>query len=276
YAPHHPRSESFIDFILPKVLYAFLSLVVGVAVALLRHPYLPHLDRVDWLAGRFKLSYAGMSMASGMLWLGWTLYFFKVAVSSGRVLRGQPFFGTRRQQLSYRVMVMQGFVVAALFAATVGKDMFYLVEHLLRQQAVAGATTGFALESMVSEAAGLSAWTGGIREPLGKIILISAICYNLAYLFLPPTHSVKRLFDRMYINMERDMPPREVVRRYKDSKELSPLFCVESSCFLVEVAWQAYYDPHKVDLSDFIAPGRQDLSYLGLELVVRCARLVVF
>lgn len=61
---------------------------------------------------------------------------------------------------------------------------------------------------------------------------------------------------------------REVVRRYKDSNELSPLFCVETSCTLVEVAWQAYYDPHRVNLSDFVAPGRQDLSYLGLELVV--------
>lgn len=61
---------------------------------------------------------------------------------------------------------------------------------------------------------------------------------------------------------------RDVVRRYKDSNELSPLFCVETSCTLVEVAWQAYYDPHRVNLSDFVAPGRQDLSYLGLELVV--------
>lgn len=66
-----------------------------------------------------------------------------------------------------------------------------------------------------------------------------------------------------------------MVRRYKDSKELSPLFCVETSCFLVEVAWQAYYDPHKVDLSDFVAPGRQDLSYLGLELVVSYSRVIL-
>lgn len=58
------------------------------------------------------------------------------------------------------------------------------------------------------------------------------------------------------------------MRRYKDSNELSPLFCVETSCTLVEVAWQAYYDPHRVNLADFVAPGRQDLSYLGLELVV--------
>lgn len=63
-------------------------------------------------------------------------------------------------------------------------------------------------EAFVNEAAALSAWTGGVREPLGKLLLISAVCYNLAYLFLPPAHSVKRLFDRMYINMERDMPPR--------------------------------------------------------------------
>ncbi|CAM9615307.1 unnamed protein product, partial [Ectocarpus sp. 8 AP-2014] len=267
YPPHHPKSDSFIDFILPKVLYGFLSLLVGVAVMLLRHPYLARLDQVDWLNGRFELSYAMMSMVSGLLWLGWTMWFAAVAVTSGRVLRGQPFFGTRRQQLSYRVMVMQGMLVAVLFGMSVGVDIFYLVEHLLRQQVVVGASTGFTLESMTSAAAGLSAWTGGIRQSLGKLILVSAVCYNVAYLFLPPTHSVKRLFDRMYINMERDMPPREVVRRYKDSQELSPLFCVETSCFLVEVAWQAYYDPHKVDLSDFVAPGRQDLSYLGLELV---------
>lgn len=60
-----------------------------------------------------------------------------------------------------------------------------------------------------------------------------------------------------------------MVRRYKDSQELSPLFCVETSCYLVEVAWQAYYDPYRVALDDSFAPGRQDLSYLGLELVVR-------
>lgn len=55
YPPHHPRSESFIDFFLPKVLYALFSLAVGVAVALLRHPYLARLDRIDWLKGRFEV-----------------------------------------------------------------------------------------------------------------------------------------------------------------------------------------------------------------------------
>lgn len=61
---------------------------------------------------------------------------------------------------------------------------------------------------MTSDSVGLSAWTGGVRQPLGLLVLVSAVCFNMAYVFLPPTHSVKRLFDRMYINMERDMPPR--------------------------------------------------------------------
>lgn len=68
--------------------------------------------------------------------------------AAGRVLRGQPFFGTRRQQLSYRVMVMQGMLVAVLFGMSVGVDIFYLVGHLLRQQVVVGASTGFTLVSL--------------------------------------------------------------------------------------------------------------------------------
>lgn len=68
---------------------------------------------------------------------------------------------------------------------------------------------------MTRGAAALSAWTGGVRQPLGLLFLISAVCFNLAYLFLPPTHSVKRLFDRMYINMERDMPPRYACARWR-------------------------------------------------------------
>lgn len=55
FPPHHPKSDSFIDFILPKVLFGFFSLAVGVAVSLLRHPHLVHLDRIDWLQGRLEV-----------------------------------------------------------------------------------------------------------------------------------------------------------------------------------------------------------------------------
>lgn len=66
---------------------------------------------------------------------------------AGRVLRGQPFMATRRQQLSYRVMVMQGFLVAFLLGLSVGLHLFWLARHLIRQQTVAGATSGFTLVS---------------------------------------------------------------------------------------------------------------------------------
>lgn len=55
YPPHHPRSESFIDFILPKVLYGVLSLLVGIFLALLRHPTMVRLDQSGWLDGRLEV-----------------------------------------------------------------------------------------------------------------------------------------------------------------------------------------------------------------------------
>jgi len=45
-------------------------------------------------------------------------------------------------------MLGQGFLVGVLFAAGVGVDLFYVVGHLLRQQAVLGASTGFSLVSV--------------------------------------------------------------------------------------------------------------------------------
>lgn len=44
-------------------------------------------------------------------------------------------------------MLVQGFLVAVLLGVTVGIDLFYTVGHLLRQQAVPGASTGFAFVS---------------------------------------------------------------------------------------------------------------------------------
>lgn len=81
-----------------------------------------------------------------------------VRSSTGRVLRGQPFFGTRRQQLSYRVMLVQGFLVAVLFGTTVAVDLFYVVGHLLRQEAVPGASTGFTMVNIF--------WRGECSSPI--------------------------------------------------------------------------------------------------------------
>lgn len=50
---------------------------------------------------------------------------------------------TRRQQLSYRVMLMQAFLVAFLLGLASGKDLVVLGRHLWRQQTVTGAASGF-------------------------------------------------------------------------------------------------------------------------------------
>lgn len=50
---------------------------------------------------------------------------------------------TRRQQLSYRVMVMQGFLVASLLGLGMGIHLYLVVRHFIRQQTIAGAASGF-------------------------------------------------------------------------------------------------------------------------------------
>lgn len=70
-----------------------------------------------------------------------------IVTSVGRVLRGQPFMATRRQQLSYRVMLMQGFLVAVLLGLAVGMDLYFLVRHVVLQQTVEGANGGFSMVS---------------------------------------------------------------------------------------------------------------------------------
>jgi hypothetical protein len=50
---------------------------------------------------------AGLSVAAGLSTVGWSVYFLHMAIRTGRVLKGQPFMLTRRQQLAYRVMLSQ-------------------------------------------------------------------------------------------------------------------------------------------------------------------------
>lgn len=44
-------------------------------------------------------------------------------------------------------MLMQGFLVAILLGLAVGRDLTFLVRHLIRQQTVQGASSGFSLVS---------------------------------------------------------------------------------------------------------------------------------
>lgn len=55
FPPHHPRSDSFPDFIVPKVLYALASLGVGTCLAILRHPSIADLDRYPAWVDRLKV-----------------------------------------------------------------------------------------------------------------------------------------------------------------------------------------------------------------------------
>jgi hypothetical protein len=261
---HHPSSDFFVDFIAGKGLYTLLALLVGYTIDFLRHPEasIPY-EHSDHAV---KLAYVVLSAIAGLITAGWVIWYARVALKTGRVLKGQPFMTTRRQQLAYRVMLSQAFLLVLLLGTGLGAQLVQLAAYVHSHTSVAAIGTTWK-GVLGSQASMFSSWARGFRTPLGELIFMSASVYALVYIFLPPRHSIHRKSARMYVSMEKDLPSRHLMRQLAHSHQLQPVFCLERACLLCEVAWQSYYDPHKLALDDIVAPGRQDLNYLGLELV---------
>ncbi|CAM9380366.1 unnamed protein product [Phaeothamnion confervicola] len=267
---HNFSSDYFLDFVSWKAFYALVALAVAAAIDALRHPEVT--APPAYSEQTLQRAYTGLSLTAGALLVGWVVWFGRATARARRVLRGHPFMATRRQQLTWRVMFVQGVLVSTLLIVALAGQL-YRLSRFLGSHAAADLMRLTWLEAATGEAAAFAAWGRGFRTPLGELVFMSVICYTLTFLFLPPPHSARRRHDRMYVAMEHDLPPPAVVRRlrrqrYGSGRELEqPIFCLERACWLCEVSWQSYYDAKKLNLDSFIAPGRMDLSALGLELV---------
>jgi len=93
----------------------------------------------------------------------------------------------------------------------------------------------------------------------GQLIFMVASFVTIQYIMLPPDHNVKRANNRMYIAMEKDLPPTHLLQRKR------PTFCLETALFQLELSWQVYYEVESYG-THFMAVGRVDLSRLGLQI----------
>ncbi|CAM9850426.1 unnamed protein product [Chrysoparadoxa australica] len=266
---HHPLSSFFLDYIIGKAAYCLLALAVYVAIDCVDYPSFFNKDfdadslirlRVFGVVITFHKAYLCLSLAAGIVTLGWVSWYTVATFRTGRLLKGQPVNKTRRQQLYYKLMLLNSMLLVLLMAIGLGSSVIRFIRYLVSHAS---------LESLESSVFGVlgtevnltTSWARGQYSSAGQLIYVSCIVYIWALSFLPPSHSPQRRHDRLFINLERDIPPRSI------QGKTPPVFCLETALFLCEVAWQAYYDPHETVLDDFVAPGRQDLSYLGVTLV---------
>ncbi len=248
---HSPGSDYFFEFIFFKGIYASFGLVLAFMLNVLRYPDLLSKYIVFIPVHNVRSVYLFFSLIIEVHTMGWIVIFFNAAISVACELRSYPFMCTRRQQLTLRVILGQTGLISLLVTASLlakGTQMvYYVTSHQNRKM------LGFSWHSALS----ISNWRASTSStPLGQLLFIDVVILALVYVYLPPLHSIDRKVDRMYSKLECRLP--------SSSK---PLFCLERAWFLSEVAWQSYFDPHRVDLDDIVAPGKQDLSCLGLNLV---------
>lgn len=92
-------------------------------------------------------------------------------------------------------------------------------------------------------------WASSFRSSPGELLFISTCCYLATLIFLPArrwTEAEVGGGSLPHACMESELGElerRQRRRPFLQSKGPQPVFCLETACWLMEAAWQAYYDP---------------------------------
>ncbi len=248
---HSPGSDYFFEFIFLKGIYASLGLVLAFILDISRYTELLSKYIVFSPVHDVRSVYVFLSLMVELHTAGWIIIYFNAAISVACKLRSYPFMSTRRQQLTLRVILGQTGLISLLLVARMIVRGIEMICYMASHQSLN--ILGFSWHSVLY----ISNWsTSASHTPLGRLLFMNVVILALVYVYLPPVHSIDRKVDRMYVKLECRLP-----------SSFKPLFCLERAWFLSEVAWQSYFDPHRVDFDDIVAPGKQDLSCVGLSLV---------
>ncbi|RLN66989.1 hypothetical protein BBP00_00001920 [Phytophthora kernoviae] len=172
-----------------------------------------------------------------LAWLGWIM---AVGARSGRHLKELPYMATRFKQLSYRFLVLQTLLILVYVFVLSALQIFYLVETWY--------FVGY--NAFIQDAVHTFAKLHAGHSSLGKFLFLSVYVYLVMFVHMPPLagNSTGLLTSTAF---HVDEKPR--VDSYGFLTSDSNLFCVETAGWLLEMAYQAYFDP----------PGRPSPSGYG-------------
>jgi len=256
---HHPCSDYACDFFWTKVIFFVLAVGVSIACSLFKNPgVLLEFWKTESLTSSQKATvllhwYLCFTLASLILMIAWVLWISRAVVTTGLELKRIPFLDCRFQQLMYRIFTFQLGLVMVCVCLSFGWETYAKLKYLLFNFNLALFMKVW--KDQVDNGTDVL-WT---TTP-GELLFLTVSCVTLQYLMLPPSHSIQRRNNRMFIALEDNLP-----RAHLQLKK-RPIFCVETACFLSECAWQVYYEPDHF-LDDPLIPGKMDLKPLGLQLV---------
>lgn len=221
-----------------KLAFGVVLLAVDTGMTVIRMPklffsgdfFMPNKDEIYVVLGFVRIA----------MLLGWLVWIARISWRTGYHLRQLPYMTTRFQQLSFRFLFLETSFILISVLGLSGMQVFHLTQtwyHLGYDAFLHNAVQTFA-----SEHSGHSS--------LGKFIFLSVYVYLVMFVHLPPsTGESTGLLGTTAFHVEEK--PR--IDKYGFLTPDSHLFCVETATWLLEIAWQAYFDP----------PGRPSPSGYG-------------
>lgn len=238
--------------LIPKLVFGVALLSVDAGMAVIRMPSLffdgtaqPSMEKEDEL-------YALLGFVRIAMLVGWLFWIARIGWQTGVYLRQLPYMSTRFQQLSYRFLSLETLLILIYVMVLSGLQVFFLLQtwYLMGY--------GPFIQSAVHT---FAKYHSG-RPSLGKLIFLSVYVYLVMFVHLPPAtgDSTGLLASTAYHVEEK---PR--VDKYGFLTPDSHLFCVETATWLLEIAWQAYFDPPGSPSPS--GYGELDLNPYGFDLV---------
>lgn len=186
------------------------------------------------------------------LLLVWLVWIVVIGVRTGKHLRALPYMATRFKQLSYRFLFLETLLIIVYVLVLSALQVFYLFQTWYLM--------GY--DAFIQDAVHTFAKLHSGHPSLGQFIFLSVYVYLVMFVHLPPrTGDNMGLFASTAYHVEE----RPRLDSYGFLTPDSNLFCVETAQWLLEIAWQAYFDPPgKPSASGY---GELNLERYGFDLI---------
>lgn len=227
--------------LVPKLAFGCVLLAVDTAMTVLRMPALVHADADRAIpSAQADEVFALLGFVRIAMLLGWVGWLTRIGWRTGVYLRQLPYMSTRFQQLSFRFLFLETLLIVIYVLVLSGLQLVQLGQtwYLMGYSPFIQRAVHTFAKSQVG------------RPSLGKLVFLSVYVYLVLFVHLPPaTGDSSGLLATTAFHV--DEAPR--VDQYGFLTPDSHLFCVETATWLLELAWQAYFDP----------PGRPSPSGYG-------------
>ncbi|CAH0522193.1 unnamed protein product [Peronospora belbahrii] len=238
----------------PKLIFGLVLFAVDTSMTVLRLPKL--FSGEEWTQLTFDFCHDELYVFLGFIRTGlvlvWLVWVMSAGARSGRQLKTLPYMATRYKQLSYRFLVLETLLIFVYAFVLSALQIFYLAETWY--------FIGY--DAFIQDAVHTFTKMNTGHPSLGKFLFLSVYVYLVMFVHLPPlVGSGTGLLKSTAFHI--DEKPR--IDKYGFTTPDSNLFCVETARWLLEMAYQAYFDPPGCPSSS--GYGELSLERHGFELI---------